>query len=95
MSDNKHQFRYAFLITTIGVALVAVTAIYGVVRTVLLMAAFASRRGFGAGRQLRVMNPFGLGNALTILSVIIAVLGLVWLGLSLRKQHERSAKTSR
>jgi len=94
MSDNKHQFKYPFLIALVGVALVAVTVIYGIVRRVLVMVAFASRRGFGAGRLLRVANPFGLGNALIVLGAIIAVVGLAWLGLSLRKQHESSAKTS-
>ena len=93
MSDTP-QIKYAYFVSIVGIALLAVTAIYGVVRTVLLMAAFASRGGFGAGRQLRVANPFGLGNALTVLGVIIAVVGLVWLGLSLRKPHESSTKPS-
>jgi hypothetical protein len=94
MSDTSHHLRYAYLVTMVGVVLVAATAIYGVVRTVLLMAAFASRGGFGAGRQFRAINPFGLGNALTILGVVIAVVGVVWLGLSLREPHESSAKPS-
>jgi len=40
---------------------------------------------FTGGRQFAGGNPFGLTNALTIIAVIIAIAGLVWLGIALRK----------
>jgi hypothetical protein len=48
--------------------------------------------GFGGRRSFGYMNPFGLTNGLAVLALIIAIVGLAWLGLAIRKSHETTAK---
>jgi hypothetical protein len=81
------QVRYSYLVTLVGVAIMTITTAYGLVRAILTRDVFASRGGFGGGRQLGIAS-FGLTNNLTIFAVIIALVGLAWLGLALRKSHK-------
>ncbi|MCX6659140.1 MAG: hypothetical protein NTX81_01980 [Candidatus Bathyarchaeota archaeon] len=85
------QIKYAYLVSVIGVVLMAITVADGVIRVM-----FPPAGGFGGNRQFgnmtaignmnrSDMNPFGLTNNLAILAIIIAIVGLMWLGLSLRK----------
>ena len=45
---------------------------------------------FVGARQFAPGNPFGLVNVVTIIGLIIAVIGLVWLGFALRKVQTSS-----
>jgi hypothetical protein len=64
-----------------------ITTAYGIVRATFTRNMLVSRGGFGGGRQFG-MNFFGFTNSLTIFAVTIAVVGLAWLGLALRKSHK-------
>lgn len=99
--DAKQQMKYSYLVTAVGVVLMAVSAIYGVVRGFLVRQMFRPNDNFNGNfngnftrnfnstfvgnRQFAGGNPFGLTNALTIIALIIAIVGIVWLGLALRK----------
>jgi len=84
-----NQTRYAYLLAVVGVVLMAVMTIYSYVRAMMFRPEF--RQGFNSTRQF--MNPngaragfgFGLTGYLEILAVIIALIGVVWLGLILTK----------
>ena len=82
MTDTARQIRYAYILTVIGVALTAISALIGVVRAIFVREMVA---GGGFGNRRFGMNPFGFTNGLTILTLVIAIVGLVWLGLTLRK----------
>jgi hypothetical protein len=87
--DRRQQVRYSYLVAVAGVALATINAAYGAVRTALVRETF--RGGFNGTRQFRNATPFApfpLTSSLTIVAVIIALVGLVWLGLALRKSHE-------
>ena len=87
--DSTGQTKYAYLVTVVGVTLMTVTTIYSYVRAMMFRPTF--RQGFNSTRQF--MNPngaragfgFGLTGYLEILAVIIALIGVVWLGLILTK----------
>jgi hypothetical protein len=84
--DLKQQTRYSYLVTAIGVGLMAVSAVFGAVRAILFRDMFLSRGGFGGGpRQFGSPNPFGFANGPAVLAVVLGIVGLVWLGLALRK----------
>jgi F0F1-type ATP synthase membrane subunit c/vacuolar-type H+-ATPase subunit K len=90
------QAKLAYLVSAIGVALTASAAVIGMTRTMV-----APEERFGGNRQFsnmtvgnataianmapRNMNTFGLTDTLAIVGVIIAVVGLAWLGLTLLK----------
>jgi hypothetical protein len=87
--NNVGQMKNAYLVSVIGVGLMAIMTLYNAVRAVMIRqmfqassgaAGFASRRQFG-------MNPFGLTNGLTIIALVVAIAGLVWLGLTIKKSH--------
>lgn len=79
--------KYPYLVTMVGVALMAITWAFGAVRAMMVREAFRPGGGLGGNRQFSTVNPFGLTSALTIPAMIIAILGLVWLGLALRKSQ--------
>jgi hypothetical protein len=89
MMDRGSQIRYSYFVAVVGVALVTITAAYGLIRSFLILQMFRPRAVAGA-RQFGNMNPFGLMNSLTIIAVIIAIIGLVWLGLELRKSSKHA-----
>lgn len=86
MMDFGRQVKYSYLITVVGVALLAITVAFGAVRPMLIRATF--RGGLGGTRQFGNANPFALTSSLAILAAIMTIAGLAWLGLALRKSHK-------
>jgi hypothetical protein len=94
---------YAYLVALVGVVLAAVTTAYNAVRSYLISQMLRSRpfnpgnfTGNGGGnfvrvRQFGMINPYGgiVGSVMT-LAVVIAIIGVVWLGLCLRKSKPPS-----
>jgi hypothetical protein len=66
----------------------AISALFGAVRAMFVREMFGS---VGFGNRRFGMNPFGLTSGLTIVAVVIAIVGLVWLGLGFRKSAEATA----
>ena len=95
--------KYSYLVTAVGVVLMAISAIYGAIRALFVREMFRPNGNFNGNftrnfngtfvgnRQFAGGNPFGLTNALTIIAVVIALVGLVWLGLVLRKSPKSAA----
>jgi hypothetical protein len=90
--NNIGQMKNAYWVSVIGVALMAITTAYGAVRAVMIREMLQTAGGFGGRRPFGSMNPFGLTNGLAVLALIIAIVGLAWLGLAIRKSHEGTAK---
>jgi len=84
MMDRGQQIKYPYLVAAVGISLVTITVVYEAVRSFLIMGMFRSR-GFAGARQFGNLNPFGLVSSLTLVAVMIAIIGLVWLGLSLKR----------
>jgi hypothetical protein len=93
------QVKYAYLTTLVGVVLATITTAYATIRSSMVSRRFGSNlpgnftgtRGFGnftRTSQFGNVNPYGgFVNDFAIVAVIIAILGVLWLGLSLRKPH--------
>jgi uncharacterized membrane protein len=94
------QVKSAYLVTVVGVVLMAITTIYSDVRALMFRAMFrpggfngsggfngtgGPGAGFSGARQFGGGFGFGLTNYVTILGLIIVIVGVVWLGLALRK----------
>ncbi len=89
------QTKSAYLLTVVGVAVMAITVIFGAVRALMFRAMFrpggfngtggGPPGGFSGGRQFGGGFGFGLTNYVTILGLVIVIIGIVWLGLALRK----------
>jgi hypothetical protein len=92
---EKHV-KYAYLTTLVGVVLATVTTAYTVMRSFMVSRRFGPNfpgnftgtREFGnftRTSQFANINPYGgFVNDLAILAVVIAIFGVLWLGLSLR-----------
>ena len=89
-----NQTKSAYLLTVVGVVLMAITTIYSSVRALMFRAMFrpggfngtgGPGAGFSGARQFGGGFGFGLTNYVTILGLIIVIVGVVWLGLALRK----------
>ncbi len=92
MIGPKQNAKYPYIVSLVGVALMAVTTIYGAARAMMMRAAF--RVGVGGTRQFgnsQFGGAFGFTNILSVLAIIIAVAGLLWLGLVLRHSQPASA----
>ena len=80
--------------TALGVGLMAVIEVYSYVRTIMLRAMFQAGGDYGSGlatgRQFSRGVGFGGTNILTIIAIVVAISGLVWLGLALRKSPKSS-----
>jgi hypothetical protein len=99
MTANQSQMKYAYLVTLVGVALATITTAYTAIRSYMFSQAFRSRPtfstgnftrsqfvNFARGNQFGMVNPYGgFANIFMILGVAIAVIGVVWLGIALRK----------
>jgi uncharacterized membrane protein len=83
------QTKYPYLVTAVGVGLMAISEVYSFVRAMMFRAMFrpggGPGAGFAGGRQFGGGFGFGLAGTLTAVAVIIAIVGVVWLGLTLRK----------
>jgi hypothetical protein len=107
LTKIERQTRYAYLVTLVGVVLATITTAFTTISSFLFRQAsrrptsvspgnFTGSDHFGnftGGPRLENMNlSGGFVNNFTILAVIIAVVGVLWLGLSLRsyslKSHE-------
>ena len=77
LADTSRQVRYSYLVSAVGVALVAISTVYGLVRAMLIREAPGTGAGFSGNRPFVNMNPFGFTSNLTILAVIVAVVGLI------------------
>jgi hypothetical protein len=96
---------YAYLVTLLGVLLATITTAYTTIRSLLLAhrrfqpnfnsGNFTATNQFGnftGTRPFGNVSPYGgFINNLTILAVIIAIIGVLWLGMSLKKAQ--AAKT--
>lgn len=104
MASSETQIRYAYLVTLVGVALASVATVYNAIRSYLVSQMLRSRPfnpgnftqtqfgTFTRTRQFGIVNPYGgIAGGLMILAVIIAIIGVVWLGISLRKPKPPSA----
>ena len=94
--NNIGQIKNAYLVSVIGIALMVITTAYGAVRALLIRQMFqtggvAVGSGVAVGRRQFGMNPFGLTNIVNILALVIAIAGIVWLGLALRKPRSTKA----
>jgi len=95
--SNWSQTKTPYLVTVIGVVLMAAGEIYSTVRAMMFRAMFrpggfngtggpGPGYGYGGPRQFGGGGfGFGLTNYVVILGLIIVIIGVVWLGLSLRK----------
>ena len=84
----------AYVVSVIGVGLMAIMMAYNAVRAVMIRQMFQESTGATAftGHRQFGMNPFGITNQVTIIALVIAMVGLVWLGLAIKKSHQNSAK---
>jgi len=90
---------YAYLVALVGVVLAAAVTAYNAFRSYMFSQMLRSRASFNPGnftrsqfgnftrvRPFGMINPYGgLAGSVMILAVVIAIIGLVWLGLCLRK----------
>lgn len=96
MMSSTEKTKYAYLTTAVGVALMAVTSIYGYVRALLFRPTFTqtfnSNGQFGNGyAAMHGGFRFGFTNNLTILAVLVAIVGVVWLGFAMRTRRTKKA----
>ena len=96
--SSTEQTKYAYLTTAVGVALMTATSIYGYVRTLLFRPTFTqtfnSNSQFGTGyAAMHGGSRLGFTNNLAILAVLIALVGVVWLGFAMRRA--RAGKTAK
>ena len=84
----------AYVVSVFGVGLLAITTVYGAIRAVMVRQMFQVSTGAAGfvGRRQFGMNPFGFTNVLTIIALVVAIAGLVWLGLVIGKSHQNTAK---
>lgn len=105
MTKIERQIRYAYLTTLVGVVLATIATAFTTISSFLFRQAsrrptsvtlgnFTGPGQFGnftRAHEFGNMNPSGgFVNNFAILAVIIAVVGVLWLGLSLRKSHPKS-----
>ena len=88
------QAKSPYLVTVVGVALMVLAEIISVVRAMMFRAMFhpggfngtGPGPGFSGGARYGGGGfGFGLTNYLTIFGLIIVIVGIVWLGMALRK----------
>jgi len=93
------QAKTPYLVTVVGVILIAIAEVFGVVRMMMFRAMFhpggfngtgpppgGGYGGYGGPRFGG--GGFGATNWLTILGLIILIIGIVWLGMTLRKTQK-------
>ena len=92
--NNIGQMKNAYLVSVVGVGLMAVMTAYNAVRAVMIRQMFQASTGAAgfAGHRQFGMNSFGITNQVTVIALVIAIVGIVWLGLAIRKSHLNSAK---
>ena len=96
--SNWSQTKTPYLVTIVGVAIMAITEIYSSVRALMFRAMFrpgggnfSGAGGFAGPRQFGGGGfGFGFTNYLVLLGLLIAIIGVVWLGVALRKSPKSS-----
>jgi len=86
--SNTSQAKFPYLVTALGVGLMALSEIYSYVRTMMLRAMIQAGgygSGFSSGRHFGGGFGFGAPSILTTIAVVVAVVGIVWVGLALKK----------
>ena len=74
-----------YLTTVIGIVIVAGAQIWSYVRMAMFMA-MMQNGGYGPQSSLpHFGGGFGLTSIITTIGVIIAIIGIIWLGVTLRK----------
>ena len=75
-----------YLTTVIGVLILAAAQVWADVRMAMFMTMMQSG-GYGSYGGQRHFGRFGFGgpNVITTMGVIVVVIGVIWLGLTLRK----------
>jgi len=101
--SNRKQLTYAYLLTLLGVVLATITTAYTTIRALMFAhrrfhpnfnsGNFTATNQFGnftGTRQFGNVNPYGgFINNLTILAVIIAIVGVIWLGICLNRAAKK------
>ncbi len=87
MTSFGKQTTSPYLVAVAGVALMTITTVLGAFRSMMARQSFRGNftGNFTGGRQFGGGPVFGVVNGLTTVAVIITIIGLVWLGLVLRK----------
>lgn len=87
--SNIGEMKNAYLVSVVGVGLMAIMTAYSAIRAVMIRQMFQASTGAAGfvGRRQFGMNPFGLTNQMTIIALVVAIVGLVWLGLAIKKSH--------
>jgi len=87
--SNISQTKLPYIVTALGVGLMTVSQVYSYVRATMLRAMFQAGGGysssFSSGRHFGGGFGFGAPSILTTIAVVVALIGIVWLGLTLRK----------
>lgn len=74
-----------YLTTVIGVVIVAAAEIWGYVR-IAMFTAMMQNGGYSSYSGLRHFGGgFGGSSIITAIGIVVAVIGVIWLGLTLRK----------
>jgi len=81
------QTKFPYLITALGIGLTAVLPVYSYVRTMMFRAMLQAG---GGGRQYGGGFGFGGTSIITTIAIVVAIAGVVWLGLALRKSPKSS-----
>jgi len=92
--SNTSQTKFPYLITALGIGLTAVLQVYSYVRTMMFRAMLQAGGGYGSGfaggRQYGGGFGFGGTSIITTIAIVVAIAGVVWLGLALRKSPKSS-----
>jgi hypothetical protein len=95
------QAKNPYLVTVIGVALMAIGEVVGVVRTMMFRAMMyrpsgfngtgpGPGQGFGGGARFGGGGfGFGISNYVIIIGLIIAIVGVIWLGMTLKNSAKK------
>jgi len=91
---NTTQTKFPYLVAAFGVGLMTVAEVYSYVRAMMLRAMFQASgshgSGFEGGRQFSGGFGFGGMNMLSTIALVVAIAGIVWLGLAMRKAPKSS-----
>ena len=96
LTKIESQIRHAYLVTLVGIILATITTVYTAVRSFIVIQRLESYRSgnftgthqfgnFTRTSQFGNINPYGgFANNVTIVAIITAIIGVLWLGMSLR-----------
>lgn len=90
--SNMSQTKFPYLVTALGIGLMAVFEAYSYIRAMMVRTMFQAGgsygSGFAGGRHFS--GGFGGTSILTTIAIVVAIVGVVWLGLALRKSPKSS-----